>query len=632
MKKKNSTDLNFSLEKITSEVIQKLLNTPTPESIKLKLSSKHRLYHIGALAYPERNSFTDISNTSNIDESRRPAILSLIDSYYTSYSSGDTRIRTIKAKVERSFKYFDWADKNKYKGIFSDIEAAKTSIQGYIQHLDLLIYQGKIGENYAILLQNTAIDALALVHHISRPRLTRGISLLSGGLKKPTELADESSTSINLALSHILFNQITDWLLGQHSQYPFPLELPNEVTWIFPGRAWIMPDFKQRIRETLKQPSWAWGYDSGRVNSAEFISEKYKLPINDGQKTRDRSLQILESANKDKRHPSRLQLANIAVRAFIFLFLNNTGMNTQSLIDQTWLDRNSPDGLITVNGVRFVTYKARAEKYVSFRIQKTFKPSFDKYLELRKYILGGKHHDHLFVLLNREKQPTLITEACQCIYFNQLRNLIDPNVQNITSRQIRGRKESEAQDKIISKPEDLIQASKNTAHIHYSTGDEKKQSIELTNYYKSISQIILFSSTDHNNHTTSLSNGNCRKHGNPVPNQIPLSVNPDCQSPDGCFGCENFFIHADRTDIHKLLSMQSVFRDVSRAMFNKATFQAEFQPTLDHIERIISRIKSYSKDHFDLVSSVEGQIAKGNLTDYWSRKQENLVDLGLLND
>lgn len=617
--------IDIPLKDLESSHLLELLQHPEPEKFQLILNAKRKRFHIGAIALLPDHAL----NKEIYLPSRQMAVRNLLASHYAAYKTNDREIITIERAFREEMFFVSWANEHQLWDIFSEKDTAITAILGYTNHLKSQETSGKIGSKTAARRQNAAIEVIANATdwEINFQGLHQ---FSSANNSKSTSLPDEENLARTLAISHAAFNRLADFILN-FEKYPFIIEIASGKSWVFPAKRWIMPPQIQKIRESLSQKAWTWDYETGEVSSNKYIAEKYGLTQSDAKKMRARSLRIIERANSDARHHSRLNLAVFATRAFLFLFDSMVEANRSFYSEHSWDDNYFISKPYLKDGVEFVDVKPRARSFVKFTITAVFLDSFLKYLKLRRYLINGRPFDKLFLQLEKDHTPTAINPSSHQIYFEQILNLVDRNIKPISNRQLRANKGDHLQNH--SSPEitaGLLQNETKTAQRHYSEGSESRQSIEMTEYFNYLNSKIRDEEHRLRNEVKKIAVGSCSAYKEPIATEHSI-VNPDCTDYEGCLGCKNFLLHSDREDIHKLLSMKYVLNQILPLVFKSKKAASELSLSISRIDLIISRIASLSHDLKLLVEDVSILVDSGNLTDYWEWKLNQLFKLGVIN-
>ncbi len=106
-----------------------------------------------------------------------------------------------------------------------------------------------------------------------------------------------------------------------------------------------------------------------------------------------------------------------------------------------------------------------------------------------------------------------------------------------------------------------------------------------------------------------------------------ITVQPDCRSIEGCLFCDQYRVHADTSDIRKLLSCRHCVRLVSRRAGALGEYESSFGVVLRRIDFLLDELRLREAA---LVDQIEFDVdANGNLDAFWSTKIDQLYELGV---
>jgi hypothetical protein len=111
----------------------------------------------------------------------------------------------------------------------------------------------------------------------------------------------------------------------------------------------------------------------------------------------------------------------------------------------------------------------------------------------------------------------------------------------------------------------------------------------------------------------------------PIAQAVPIV--PGCKSAEGCLYCDKYRVHADETDIRKLLSCRYCLRTTSNRAASLEDYDRTFGAVLRRIDFLLDELK---KRDADLVARLENAVDVGGELDvFWSSKLEQLLELGV---
>lgn len=615
-----------------------------PEDVLLQLGDVGRV-DIGRLCFLNRESPNAIVmkklepvravDAASYEPSRRALVRRLIDLCHELMTQAALRPATVRTRVKIFTNLFmTWADSSGHSDATDNPEAARRAIRGYVAYVREEAMQGRLLLGSAVAFQNAAADTLAFLVGSTRTELLRGLQLLScerGSGGKPTEVPDEKAQSRVLALCWSVFEGLST-LVVEGRPYPYQLAVPEYLAypgnalWVFPAHRWCAPPEVCASREESGvRPFWAYRFAEGRLAIPDEIREHYSVSDSANLAIR-RASQLLQKANDDLRHYTRLTRGGMAAQAFFLLFLAHTGMNLQSAFDLEW----GEDFEVGLERQGFRTVKWRANgKRVSFEIQARLLPAFRRYLALREYLLGGRSFGLLFFSLGyvgggsphklvATDVPRSFQNLCQ----------VDPTLPYITARQWRAAlSDWLVRYHDVSVAARLLQNSEQTVLKRYTAGSNSAHLTEMGAFLDRVSEVVLARSKEVPD-AVQRATGLCTRYGEPhaVGGDIP-PVTPDCRRPEGCLFCDKYRVHADETDVRKLMSCLTCMRAISKHASSQEQHDRLFGHIFARIEELLGAIREREEA---LVDRVAIEVDEGELDPYWASKLEMLQELELV--
>lgn len=385
-----------------------------------------------------RQSEGRLVDPDSFSPERAERVLALISHISDDLKYSGRRTETIRDAATRFVAFMFWADTNGHHAVMQCAEAAQPVVHAYVKHLRERVMTNSISINGAARQQNTVIGLLE--RFLEQDNLIRGVKLLR---KNPaaTEITappDEDSQVRVLSLCESLFDGLTSFVLDA-KPYPYALAVPkylncpDNAVWVFPTTSWIMTP--QML--SGKKNRWPLGYNfsKGKISTTQELLtlEGFQGNKHTAHNIINRAKRQLHIANTDSNHSQRVHLGMIALNAFVLLFLAQTGMNWAQLVNLTWADEY--DVSATHQAFRTIKWRAGSME-VAFELPVSFMPKFNRYLELRKYLLGNKPFGWLFFTMgvNEKGRPSSIKSGGTSNIYQSLQR-IDPNLSAVTSRQ-----------------------------------------------------------------------------------------------------------------------------------------------------------------------------------------------------
>lgn len=555
------------------------------------------------------------------------------------YNTGRWRPTTLGNYMRELVGFVDWCDASGHHAVLATRDDAHRALKAWVQHLRGQIVKGKIANNTAVIQQSATIRVLK--HFLNMNDVTRGINILRSrdDHNNPTAVPSDEKVGHLLGFCSTLFHGVCDLTLN-FKPYPYALsvppflEWPRNTLWLFPLKRWrITPD--QNVSATEHIPPFI-NYAEGCVLDIEPFVDQYANVYSARHAYATVTAEIAK-ANTDQYSQHRLRVAAWAAAAFYVIFISATGMNVAQAIELRWDDDLLDPGNIIKplrQNFRAVKYRAGGRE-VSFVITTRMVPLFLKYLQLRKYLLRGREFDHLFVdLIYRQGAANIASVTPRAprstfeYSFNNLLTTLTHKVPRVTPRELRSAK----QDFMIRKYDPVttsltMQHSLQTTVQKYSHGSEVQAQKEMGEFLTCMENTVLQKGVSPLG-STSLSVGACLDQGHPhALIENPPAV-PDCKHQEGCLFCEHYRVHADETDVRKLLSLDYCLRHTAHFAKSNEEHDAVFCPVLRRIDGLLLEIGKRAPSMLAIVKKVKTEVnVRGILDPYWSAKLEFLMSL-----
>lgn len=585
-------------------------------------------------AHRRNPSLPDKVIHSSLCGDRAMRVRTLVSNASQVIRSGRLKGNTMYAYVRQWVVFFDWCDANEYNTALESVIPARFAFRQFSETLRDRVGRSELSPNTAALCQAAILTMYR--DYLMFEGVDEGVRRLNTSTRSvvSTLVPPEDHQVRILALCEALFDSISRFLIGGH-EYPFRIKVPDYLSfpddcfWAFPTTRWFMAPHELRNRESQRSPYWAYDYENGQVASEVDIAFRYR--------TSDKAIRAIagattaiRNANGDPHHPRRMCLAKFAMNAFQVLFLASTGMNHSQLKSLRWSD----DFEIGRRSQGFREVKARAGgRAVAFHIGTKFVGPFKKFVQLRSFFLEKADvTDRLFFRADALAPYTTsaLGNSPPGAFFKVLRKL-DPALVAITSRQWRACKSDWLiRNTDISTAALVLQSSERTVAQFYLSGSETQAANELGDFFARLPLILQRNDDGGAKSTAQNFIGACTSIGNPAP-ESGATRTPDCRQPEGCLFCENYRIHADVTDVRKLVSCRFCIGKTSHLSDSIEHFDSLFGPVLARIELLLSEIASISQHNAAMVEKVVAEVEEeGELDDYWGRKLNSLVYLGVV--
>ncbi len=450
--------------------------------------------------------------------------------------------------------------------------------------------------------------------------------------ENPTTVPAEDVQTKAISWLSKLFHGLTDFVLN-NSPYPYKLSIPDYLGWP-ENSMWIVPSNKWAITPSEEFPTVyptllshrkiSTMVDKMNIRFIHDLGIKNLGVINDLYTLKDNIIK----ANNDVRHVQRLRRALCANSSFIELFVAETGMSLSLIRNLPWsseLKEAMDNPLILRQRFRVIKYRA-AGKIINFEIGAIFLNEFRKFMKLREYLLNGTVCDTLFFTYSSSTSWEIVRCRSNRIYDTIKK--IDKDIKPITHREWRASKQDWAirnTDPYIAAK--LLQHSEKTAIRSYSNGSQITHESEMSNFFSAF-EVIFQEKRKNIEIERDTSYGTCIAPNQPTPLSTVLKITPECGRLEGCLFCDKYRVHADETDIRKLLSCRLYVIAVSSLASSVEEYNGITSPIINRINYILSEMKTKSPDAYERLES-EVEIY-GDLTPYWQSKLEMFQELKLL--
>ncbi|AXI60081.1 hypothetical protein DLD99_06230 [Pseudomonas kribbensis] len=326
----------------------------------------------------------------------------------------------------------------------------------------------------------------------------------------------------------------------------------------------------------------------------------------------------------------RIILMQWAHDAYLVIFSAITGANEESIRNFTWDDSIDIKSSIKKIRHKFRTIKYRAHgKEVEFELRANSISLFERFIELRKYILDGRQHRFLFLSQSVQNEIGKLRKSTIRIHSLRIQAQLYKDYPIISYKKWRANLGTVAFDESnIKAASAILQTSEKSIINSYSKGTIEKWEKDLHVYFNAFSETV---KKHHNSRVEITAIGRCADAENPESLIQNAEFVPDCRSLEGCLHCSKFLIHCDEEDLRKILSMQYVIHQSMPTARTQEHFNIAFKATLDQIESIIKEISSIDEDKKNLIKRIQEDIFENeNLTEYWQQKLELLIELDLI--
>jgi len=633
------SDLLFTARPtITLELpLEKHARILRPEQIILKIADKY--YDIGALCYAVRSKKRRRSGqprevvTSSLLKRRPKQILQLIRALSNLRTDGGSALDTIARHAYHMNQFIDLSDAAGLHDCLAGGEATFNSFRAWATATKERYQKQEIGEhehNFRLTHVCEMLEAMTGLENLMQGIRKVKVRSNPNGGTKPLALGDFAHA---VALNQSLFDGLCDLVLEMRP-FPFKLDLPSSLgwaenhLWLFPTNTWRSPPHLLRddaIRANRRtRACWAYDYENGRLATIDEIEHRYTGNSRWERRhvaraaIKNATARVAE-ANANAQDTWRFTLGMFAQRAFLFLFICNTGGNAQVVRSL------ETDGAVdaTVSNQRFRSIKWRASgKKVTLVAPATFMPRLRRFMELRKYLLQGRKTPYLFFSCGNRNNalPAQIRDFHLENYYRQQLIEIDPQLPRMGPRALR----ASVDDYYIRLHDSVVAAAVmghtvETEYKKYARGSANDHRDELTLFMESVSQSArrqrVIPPKDVVPDTPPLEQGGrCDCFGHPEALAALPPIQPNCQDSQGCLFCSHRVLIAGEEDARKVASAAYVMEQLILG----PKHEEELRPSIAKCDEDLEKIAAFP-DCRAMVEKVRKDVFENeNLTPFWA--------------
>lgn len=622
-----------------------------PEQVVLKVANSY--IDIGALCFAIRSQTKRKHRqpqevvTSSLIIHRPKEILGIIKALSALKTDVGKSIETVAQYAWHIARFINWADDNELRDCLAGGEATRSTFRAWAAETYERYRQQQFGEN-------AHNNNLSYVCELLEA--TTGLDNLMRGIRKVKRKTNPNAGTEPLALhcfthavalNQSIFDGLCDLVL-ENRPFPYKLELPCSLgwsenhLWVFPTNRWRLPPhlWSETSRRTKLKVygHWAYDYQNGRTATVDEIEHHYGRESNDDKLRRREAERAVKSAasrineaNADAHNTWRFTLGMVAQRAFLFLFVCNTGCNTQVARDLETV--GSIDA--SVQNQKFRGLKWRADgKEVVLITPVTFLPRLRRFMELRQYLLGGRKTSHLFFSCgNRNsKPPARFGRSELDNLYRKLLLDIDPQLPKLGARTLR----ASVDDYYLRLHGSVVAAAVmghtvETEQKNYARGSAIDHHEEMTLFMASVSESArrqrVISPMEVTPEGPPLEQGGqCISFGTPEALAVHPPIRPDCKDPQGCLFCHHRVLIAGEEDARKIASAAYIMEQ----LIIGPKHEEAMLPAIAKCDEDLEKIAAFPTCRA-MVERVRKDVFENeNLTPFWADKYQLFIELGVL--
>lgn len=359
------------------------------------------------------------------------------------------------------------------------------------------------------------------------------------------------------------------------------------------------------------------------------------------RENRNEALYKLQQRNEDKRHIERERLASYGLCIGMLLFIAQTGANLDTA-QQLQLD--TMEILPSTQGRRFSGTKNRAggkTVYPEFGVK--FEPVFRKILELREWYIQDEQCDFIFPLRNEIQKLGPVSYG-RLQLMKKLFQRIFPRLIWVTPQQWRKHKSSQtvkfsAGDLLLEA--EVMGHSLDTARNNYARTSFNDAAQQISQFFNELREVavaqtrtverIAVQTLEVAVDTQVLPVGICSTASLQPEKAIGFTEQaptPNCQQFEHCLFCQHYAVHADDTDVRKLLSLKSLLGYIKQKATDLIKWESQFGVVLHRIDEVLTELSNAYVDLRERIIVIQDEVESGDMDAYWLNHFELLIDLG----
>ncbi|WP_141228976.1 integrase [Pseudomonas sp. Irchel s3b2] len=607
----------LEIGKLSLVKAQQEIDAHGAENIAFRMG-RGEIIHIGALCYRKRrktrNSAIYEILPTDLDANRVKAITAWAIESITDIKTGNLREKTFTSYAGVIFQLVRESERKDHDDLFHSEEKYQQAYDSFAEATYEKLLKGTNKAHTARIKQSYPLAAAYKFFPDSEYIFTPPKNRVSTRSQqtKGTEIPLDSEVAHATSSCSALFHQLTDALINR-TKYPFQINFQNHDIWIVPNKDFCKPNGF----ESSGTSKSGWNYEKGTV------ALSVERPIGPRLTALERENRCAELKIKGHHHH---ELSRWAHNCFLHIFVANTGINEDQIIDLEW-DSGSYEIIPHLQGFRTIKWRA-GNKVQSFIITTNFVKDFEKYLQLREYILDGSKFNTLFItipLKNRQKGVKPLQVGALTKLQIAFRQRFDSKYPCLGYRKLRLYKYNYLLTNYgITVASQLMQSSLGTIAKAYSSAEEGKATVEISAFYNLFSETVC-------KYQESTPVGHCTEPGNPSTQLIDIAEvsTTDCKDFITCLFCKNFVAHATETDARKLVSLKYFLNEIKTASVSSDEFEKINGPTINKINQILKELKGASEQFEEILAEVQETVHNNEqLSDYWGALLDKFVNFG----
>lgn len=605
-----------------------------PERALLRWEGVSKRSDIGQICYLTRDTSSPQRARHTFDHtsfsSERARIVRLLVTQLSGRMTfGAMRPGTISTALRGVLEFVNWADRQSLHQVLCDEKATAEAVHRYFAEKREQVSLGNLNRNSIAHYQRSLLSMLREFFRNDDFCADARVLRRQQDASVPTAVPDAEAQAALLAWADALFSSISTLVLD-FKPYPVCVSTARgESLCLVPH-----PHGRREGDDSRGLPGW--NLETGELRTREELTMRTTEAGDKNPRQRPgaiarRAAKHLAAANEDAQSSIRRSHASMAASCFAALFLAETGVNLAQLLAMKWspeLAASLQDASVARQKFREVKYRAGGSE-VTFTVSLCFMPKLKGYLALREYLVQDADCDALFLVIGRSAQQRQLVGLPPHFLVQLYRRLDTFGIvlPRVSARQWRAAR----QDWAVSNHGPVVAArlmghSLATALRSYSNGTDAAHKAEMGAFLASVEKTVLKPGDDPAGSIRSAV-GVCIEFHKPAPIAASVTVQPDCRSTEGCLFCERYRVHADATDIRKLLGCRHCVRLVSRRADSIEQYDRSFGAVLRRVDFLLNELRGRDAA---LVDQIEHDVdIEGNLDAFWSARLDQLYELGV---
>jgi hypothetical protein len=605
-----------------------------PEKICLELpeSGYSGVFDIGIIAYSIRN-YNAKNSTAGLQQpvciaSLQPARQVFLTTLFDHISTKSWRNTSVLGFIKEIRLLLNWTDSNNHTNLFDSEKLYRAAYFDFSNYMYDQVQHNKLKPITANTRQRYMAEMATIAFGDNAGKeIIAGISTIKKihgpGIAPPQTLVKKNiDTFLFIARGYAQS-------FKNMEPYPWRLTMQDYHTYVLPASCAVKTPF-------TKSHSAIFDYVNGCFFTAEEMTKKNNRPVHQNKSDLKKAQINLENNNaKGLDCQYRLFDASMALTAYLQVFILMTG-SYGSEVRQIEFDNESYiERCIIKNNFRAIKFRANGLTVKYNLGEKIGLQILKEYLELRKKVLGEKKCKFLFFSINNGWEPTQYSESFIEHIVKRASKLFFASTKDIIrSRKVRKHKsvvlhEAKFGTKVASALLNHKETTNEAVYTPYSPDTMQKEFKKHWSAVEKAAEKVKISNK--NDQDISIPTGHCSSRNEPEKVNDDVPIEPDCKKQFGCLFCSKYVIHADKTDIHKLLSVKFVIEQVLLMSVDVDKAEHLLRELCVRIDYLLDRLKNLSESTQLLVKKLTIDVFDyGELTPFWTHRLNRYEEMGVI--